>query len=194
MGLSHKHREEIRRGFRTAGSLLFGFITLVLIVGGTLGVSGNDPGRFGRGGAIAAYAIGAGVLFWKAKHYSGWISGFFGLTGIFNSIAVLISGHAVNRPEIPVSPTEALLVLLFCVALAVLTFPFTKPRELDRVSRALIVLAVLAFFWGAVNSSKAYVWMTASLLFFGVAAFHAMTRNELRLLGLTRKKSRKTVR
>lgn len=189
--MKRKHREEIRRAFRTVGNLLFAFTTAVLVLVGTAGVSGGDPGRFGRVGAIAAYAIGACILYWKAKHYSGWISGFFGASGILNSIAVLLTGHAMNRPDHAVSHAEAVLVLLFCIALTVLTFPFTKARELDRISRALIVLAVLTFFWGAVNPARAYVWLIACLLFFGVAAFHAMTKKELGLLGLTRKKPRK---
>ena len=117
MGLSQKHCNDIRQGFRTAGNLLLGFATAILIAVGTIALSGGDTGRFNKVQSFAAYAVGIAILYSKAKGYSGWIAGFFGIPAVFNSIQALISGHAVNQPDVPVSTTEAFFVLIFSLLL-----------------------------------------------------------------------------
>jgi hypothetical protein len=186
MRVSQKRRNEIRQGFRTGGNLLFGFATMGLVGIGTTAISGGDTGRINKVEALLAYALGIAILYWKATGYSGFIAGFFGIPAVFNSIVVLIAGHALNQPDVPVPSSEALKFLMFSVCLTAVTFPFTKPRELDPLSRVSVVLAVLAFFLALTNQARLFLWLTVCLVFFTVAGAHAMTRKELRALRLLR--------
>lgn len=190
MPLSAKHRKEIRRGFRTGFNIAFGILTAVLVMIGTLALSGQDTGRLGTTGAIVMYGIGIAILYWKSTEYSAWIGGFFGLPGVFNSLAVLIDGHALNQPNKPVSHAQALMGLGFAVGLILFTLPFTKAPSLNRRSRVFIVLAVLCFFFGVVNQGYVFVWLTACLALFAVAAVYAMSRREVRALGLSDRRGR----
>jgi uncharacterized membrane protein len=106
---------------------------------------------------------------------------------------MFFSGHLLNNPDVPISHLEALSGIIFCVALTAVTFPFTKQRALDRISRICIVLATLIFAFALINPTRTYVVLPLSLLFFGLAAFHAMSRRERHRLGLAQQRpARKT--
>jgi hypothetical protein len=187
MGLSQKRRKEILQGCRTGGNLLLGFVTFTLLLIGTIALSGGDTGRLNKYEALAAYAVAIGILYWKAPNYSGSIAGFFGVPGIINGISMFFSGHMLNQRDVPISHLEALSGVVFCVALTAVTFQFLKRRALDRISRVCIVLATLIFAFALTNPMRTNIVLPLSLLFFGFAAFHAMSRRERRRLGLARK-------
>jgi hypothetical protein len=103
MGISAKHRHEIRRGFRTTGNLLLGFVTLVLLFAGPSVWNESDPGRFGKARAYAALGISVLILYLTANGWKGWIAGFFGLRGVLASLIVLFSGRMLAWPYKPVA-------------------------------------------------------------------------------------------
>lgn len=167
MKISARHRAEVLRGFRLVANLLLGFATLVLVTVGAATLTGDDPGRFGRGGDFLALLISASILFATANHWKTWIAGFFGVPGVFAAIAILMSGHMPAWPYKPVPWREGALVLTVTVLLTGLTFPsvdFRKPS--DSFSRACLTVAVITFFVAVAHEATNFGWLACSLTLF----------------------------
>jgi hypothetical protein len=130
---SASYKQQVLQGFKTAGNLLLGFFTIVLLLGGLLPLSGRDPGRFGVSGDLLALLIAVSTLYATAHLWGRWIGGFFGLRGVINSIIMLSSGHLLNSPDKPVTRMEATSGLVFSVLLIFFTYPLVISRRLMKV-------------------------------------------------------------
>lgn len=148
MRTSTRHKSHIVRSLRLVAKLLLGFVTLVLLMGGTMGLMGGEPGRFGKTGDVIALLAGASILFATANGWKTWIAGFFGLPAIFSGIGILISGHMPTWPYKPVPLPERVLGLTFAILLTLLTFPSTSFRKPSgSPGRACLTAAVITFLW-----------------------------------------------
>ncbi len=151
-GKGEKRKQEIRNGFRLAGNLLLGFITMVLLLLGALALTGHDMGRVGRGVGYLAFAAGITIVHLTAERWKTYIAGFFGLPGLWNGCIVLSSGHTLAWPYKPVLLVDRLFEIGFCIALILLTYPSSKWRKpFDGLSHLCFVGAVIAFFFAWVN-------------------------------------------
>ena len=177
--LSSKHRKEIGNGFRTAGNLLLGFITMVLLLLGTIALTAGDTGRLGKVGAYLAYAAGITVLYVTADRWKSWIAGFFGVPGFWNGCMVLSSGHSLSWPYTPVPLRDRLFVVGFCTALILLTYPSSKWRKpFDLPNHLCLVAGVLAFFFGWVSVKSYYVPSLVTLTLFSVIRLRLSLRKK----------------
>jgi hypothetical protein len=165
--IRRKRKQEIRNGFRLFGNLLLGFITMLLVFIGTIGVTGGGTGRLGKVSAFLAYAAGIAVLYVTAERWKTWIAGFFGIPGLWNSWIMLSSRHTLSWPYKPVSIVNGLLMVGFCVALIMLAFPTSNWRKpFDLVNHICLVTGVLAF-WFVIDERFHYFPLVISLAFFG---------------------------
>ncbi len=77
---------------------------------------------------------------------------------------MMLSGLMLAWPYKSVPRDEVILVVIFAVLLAVLTFPskdFCRPP--DRIGRVLLAAAVIAFFLAAGSEKTNYVWLGCCL-------------------------------
>lgn len=164
MRISARRRGQFVRGFRLAGNLLLGFVTLAFVAIGATVLTGGEPGRFGKVGDCIALLAGFWILFARADDWKTWVAGFFGFPGLCSGVGILISGHMAAYPYKPVPQKDAILILVFAVLLTAATFPtadFRKPC--GPFSRALLAAAVVAFFMAVVQGTTNYTWLAVSL-------------------------------
>jgi len=90
--------------------------------------------------AVTAFGIIAVMVRRWARYFAGWV-----IWGVYNSILVATSGHAMNNPSVPVSRPYALAVgavYLFSVLPAV---RFAKKYTLNVADKIALMLWILAF-------------------------------------------------
>jgi len=66
--------------------------------------------------------------------------------GIIGGMVTIVSGHALNRPDILVPRHYAVIMTLLIAGSAVVSFTFTK-RELKLVDRVALFTFIVCFFW-----------------------------------------------
>lgn len=114
MRISARRRRQFVRGFRLAGNLLLGFVTLAFVAIGATVLTGGEPGRFSKVGDCIALLAGFWILFARADDWKTWVAGFFGFPGLCSGVGILISGHMAAYPYKPVPQKDAILILVFC--------------------------------------------------------------------------------
>src|SRR5689334_20096577 len=131
-----KRSSEAKSGFRRAGAWLLGLTWLGLMFAGlamAFTPSSHSP-------ALGWVLLGLAAVIAIAT-MDRWIRIFPGLLayGVLGSIVTLVDGHVVNHPEVHVSRTEAVFMILFFATATVLSLTFTNRRlhAWDRI--ALIV-------------------------------------------------------
>ncbi len=139
-----KKAAEVKQGFRRAGLWLLGGGWLGLIIAG-IGIGfrpGPGPPAF-VGWALLAVAAAIALL--TMDH---WVKVFPGLIGygVLGSILELTDGHAVNLPQDPVSRTDAITSLLFCVVGAAVSVTFAR-RKLRATDRVALFGFLFSFVW-----------------------------------------------
>lgn len=141
----HTVGKQVKSGFRQAGAWLLGFAWLGLVFAGTAIAFTPSPHSPALGWGLLG--IAALVLIFTMHR---WVKVFPGLLvyGVMGSILMLMDGHAMNHPEIPVSKVEAALLIVFFAA-AALSFTFTK-HKLTVPDRIACWLFSFCFFWQAV--------------------------------------------
>ena len=115
--LSAKHRRAVVNGFRLFGYLLLGFVTMVLLLLGTIAITGGNTGRIGKAGAYLAYAVGITILYTTADKWKMWIAGFFGLPALSNACIMLSSGDTLSWPYALVPFRDRLFMVAYAVVL-----------------------------------------------------------------------------
>jgi hypothetical protein len=167
MGISALRRRQFVRGLRLAGNLLLGFVTLMFVAIGATVLTGGEPGRFGKVGDCIALLAGFWILFARADDWKTWVAGFFGFTGLCSGVGILISGHMATYPYKPVPQKDAILIVVFAVLLTAATFPTADfRRPCGPFGRALLAVAVVAFFMAVVLGPTNYTWLAVSLALF----------------------------
>ena len=139
-----KRKRQVASGFRLARDILLGIFLMTCVVygagltvfGGSLRISRPVAALI----AVTALAIIAVMVQRWAKYFAGWV-----IWGVYNSIVVVASGHAMNNPSIPVSRPYALAagaVYLFGV---LPTIRFAKKCTLNVADKIALMVWILAF-------------------------------------------------
>lgn len=138
--------KQVKSGFKRAGAWLLGFAWLFLVFGGLAIITTPPPPSWVLGWGLLGVA--ALVLVFTMDR---WVKVFPGLLayGVVGSILMLMSGHAVNHPEVLVSKLEAALLMVFFATAAALSFTFTK-HKLTVPDRIALFAFIFCFFWQAV--------------------------------------------
>jgi hypothetical protein len=139
-----KRKQQVASGFRLAGGILLGIFLVACVVNGAdLTMSGRSS-RISRSMAaliaVTAFGIIAVMVQRWAKYFAGWV-----IWGVYNSIVVAMSGHAMNNPSISVSRPYALaagVVYLFSV---LPTIRFAKKYRLNVADKIALMVWILAF-------------------------------------------------
>ncbi len=136
-------KSQVKAGFRRAGALLLGFAWLGLVFGG-LAIAftpSPHPPVVGWLLLIAAALVLIAIM-------DRWVGVFSALLayGIIGGIVTIVSGHAVNHPEVPVPRLYAVIMTLLIAGSAVVSFTFTK-RKLGLPDRIALFAFVFCFFW-----------------------------------------------
>ncbi len=138
--------KQIKSGFRRAGAWLLGFVWLGLVFAGMAIAFTPSP----HSPAVGWMLLGIAALV-LVLTMDRWVKVFPGLLayGVVGSILMLMNGHAVNHPEVPVSRLEAALLIVFFAAAAALSFTFTN-HKLTLPDRIALLIFIFCFFWQAV--------------------------------------------
>ena len=177
--LSAQHRKEVVNGFQIVGNLLIGFVTMVLLLLGTVSITGGDTGRFGTTEAFLGYAAGITVLYVSAERWKNLIAGFFGLPGLWNSWIILSTGHSLHWPYTPVPLRDRLFMLAFCAGLICIAYPSAKWRKpFDLLNRMFLVAGVLAFFVAWVGVRNYYAPLLVALALFSTVRLRLSVWNK----------------
>jgi hypothetical protein len=139
-----KRKQQVVNGFRLAGGILLGiFLTACVIYGADFALFGGSP-RISRPVAalvaLTALAIIAVMVQRWAKYFAGWV-----IWGVYNSIMVATTGHAMNNPSVSVPRLYALAaggVYLFSVLPSV---RFAKKYTLNVADKIALMAWILAF-------------------------------------------------
>lgn len=139
-----KRKRQIVDGFRLAGGVLLGMALMgCLVYGAGIAISGGSP-RVSRpvAGIIALLGFSVVALMVQrwAKYFAGWV-----IWGVYSSLHVATTGHALNNPSVPVSRWYALAtaaVYLFSVLPAA---RFTKAYTLRLRDKFALMTWILAF-------------------------------------------------
>lgn len=139
-----KRKQQVVSGFRLAGGTLLGiFLMACVIYGADFALFGGSP-RISRPVAaviaLTAFAIIAAMVQRWAKYFAGWV-----IWGVYNSIIVATSGHAMNNPSVSVPRPYALAagaVYLFSV---LPTVRFAKKYTLNVADKIALTAWILAF-------------------------------------------------
>jgi hypothetical protein len=142
--MGKKRKQQVVSGFRLAGGILLGiFLMTCVVYGADFTVFGGTP-RISRPVAaliaVTAFGIIAVMVQRWAKYFAGWV-----IWGVYNSINVATSGHAMNNPSVPVSRPYALAagaVYLFSV---LPTIRFAKKYTLNVADKIALMAWILAF-------------------------------------------------
>jgi hypothetical protein len=138
----HLVEKHITNGFRQAAAWLLGIIWLGLVLAGMAIAFTPSPHSPALGWTLLGLAAFA-LVFTMDK----WAKVFPGLLayGVLGSITMLVTGHAVNHPEVLVPPIEAVVLILFFAVVTALSFSLTKHR-LTVPARIALFVFVLCFF------------------------------------------------
>lgn len=138
--------KQIKNGFQSVGTWLLGFAWLGLVFAGM--AVAFTPSSHSPALGWVLLGIAALILVFTMDR---WVKIFPGLLayGVVSSILMLVNGHAANHPEVPVSRLEAVLLIGFFAAAAVLSFTFTK-HKLTLPDRIALFTFIFCFFWQAV--------------------------------------------
>lgn len=139
-------REQVKAGFRTAGVWLLGMAWLGLVFAGMAIAFTPSPHRPFLGWVLLAIAA---ILFLIT--IDRWVVTFSALLayGVLGGISMILTGHAVSQPSVPVSLFEAITVTLILAFSALLSFTFSK-RRLRLLDRIVLLIFVICFFGQAV--------------------------------------------
>ena len=122
-------------------------------------------GELATGAAIAAAAL---ILVYFTAHYLGNIlPGMLGLAAI-NSFAMLISGHRINRADLPAPRLESGIEAVLFLGAAVLSKRLIKSK-ITTVGRFAVLGAMTSLLIGITNDSYALPAVAAMLCFVGAA-------------------------
>jgi hypothetical protein len=135
-------------GFKLAFSLIFGFLVLVMTVAGMGRLSSGSVGA--NHSPLVCWTMvcfGAVVIFVTANRWAAGGPAIICVPALWKSFGILLFG---SRPlpsnhYDPPTRTAAAVVLLFCVAVLLLTFRFIKDRPtpttfIDRIALTLFVM------------------------------------------------------
>jgi len=139
-----KRKQQVVSGFSLAGGILLGiFLMTCVVYGADFTVFGRSP-RISRPVAaliaLTAFGIIAVMLQRWAKYFAGWV-----IWGVYNSINVATSGHAMNNPSVPVSRPYALAVGAVYLFSVLPTIRFTKEYTLNVADKIALMVWILAF-------------------------------------------------
>lgn len=141
-----KRSSEVKTGFRRAGGWLLGLAWLGLVFAGlaiAFTPSSHSP--------VLGWVLLSTAAIIAIATMDHWIKVFPALLayGVLGSILTLVDGHVVNHPEVRVSRTEAVFMIVFFAITATLSFTFAR-RHLHVWDRIAVVVFILCFFWQAV--------------------------------------------
>jgi hypothetical protein len=139
-----KRKQQVVSGFRLAGGVLLGiFLMVCAVYGANFAVFGGSP-RISRPVAamvaVAAFGIIAVMAQRWAKYFAGWV-----IWGVYNSITVATSGHAMNNPAVSVSRPYALATGAVYLISVLPTIRFTKQYTLNVTDKVALMVWILAF-------------------------------------------------
>lgn len=143
-GTAKKRKLQIVDGFRVAGGILLGiFLMTCVVYGANFAILGGSP-RVSRPIAAVAALIAFGLIALMVQRWAKYFAG-FAIWGVYNSLHVATTGHAVKNPSVPVNRWYALgigAVYLFSV---LPTAHFTKSYKLHLIEKVALLLWILAF-------------------------------------------------
>lgn len=139
-------RKQVKAGFRTAGVWLLVMAWLGLVFAGMAIAFTPSPHKPLLGWVLLAIAA---IIFFIT--IDRWIVMFSALLayGVLGGISMIFTGHAVNRPSVPVSLFEAISVTLIFAFSALVSFAFSK-RKLRLLDRITLLIFVICLFGQAV--------------------------------------------
>lgn len=134
---------QIKAGFRRAGAWLLGFAWLGLVFAGLAIAFTPSPHPPVVGWLLL---IAAAILLIATM--DRWVPVFAALLvyGIIGGVVTIVSGHAVNHPEVPVPRLYAVIMALLIAGSAVVSFTFTR-RRLTLPDRIALFAFAFCFFW-----------------------------------------------
>jgi hypothetical protein len=135
----------------TGWLFLFCFL-IVMISGGIATVLGYTPRSQTFGWVFVA--IGVSVAMISIKRWAQALPGIFGLATL-NSLIILITGHALNQPGVPVPRGDGVLLTAVMVVATVATWEFAGPSL--TVSDRAACVGILSCFVAVVVCSMASV-------------------------------------
>lgn len=140
-----KRFTEVKQGVRLAVAWLLGMAWLGLVFGGMGIALTQNPYSQVLGWALLALATV--IALWTMDR---WVKAFPGLLayGVLGGILTLVTGHAVNHPEVVVSRLEGVIIIVFFITATALSLTFAK-RELFLVDRFALFAFLVCFFWQA---------------------------------------------
>jgi hypothetical protein len=146
-------REQVRAGFRTAGSWLLAMAWLGLVFAGMAITFTPSPHTPLVGWVLLAIAA---IIFLCT--IDRWVVTFSALLayGVIGGIYMISTGHAVNQPSVQVSLSEAISVTLILALSALVSFTFSK-RNLRVLDRIALLIFVVCFFGQALVPDLALV-------------------------------------
>jgi NhaP-type Na+/H+ or K+/H+ antiporter len=140
-----KRANEVKRGFLRAGEWLLGFAWLGLVFAGMAIALTPSPHSPALGWAFLTLAAVIALA-----TMDRWVKVFPALLayGVLGSLFTLVDGHAVNHPEVSVTPIDGVFAILLFAGAAVLSLGLMK-RELKIADRMALFAFVFCFFWQA---------------------------------------------
>ena len=163
--MKNSHVSEVKAGFRTAGSWILGFLWLFIAFAG-LSIA-FTPNPYPPFVGWILLAIATGLLFATTE---AWVKVFPGLLayGVIGGITMLVSGHAVNHPDIAVSRPEAFFVITILLLSTLLSLTFTR-RKLRAMDRVALVFFVVCSFWQVLARSIEHLLLISGLIALAIA-------------------------
>jgi hypothetical protein len=131
----------------------FLFCVLIMIIsGGTATVLGYTPRSQAFGWVLLV--IGVSVAMITINRWAQALPGIFGIATL-NSLIILITGHALNQPAVPVPRRDGVLLTVVMAIASVATWDFAGP-SLTGIDRAACV-GILSCFVAVIVCSMASV-------------------------------------
>jgi hypothetical protein len=149
---------QVKNGFRLAGWVLLGIAWLGLVFAG-LGIA-FTPGPRSPLLGWGILAISGLVLIFTMDKWVRLLPGLLAY-GACSGIFILADGHALNHPEVPVPRFEAVILILFFVTAAAVSFSFSK-HKLSAIDRIALFIFVACFFGQAVAPPR-WMWLIVGI-------------------------------
>jgi hypothetical protein len=135
-------RAQVKSGFRRAAIWLLGFAWLGLVFAG-LGIA-FTPSRHPSAVGWVLLIVAAVVLIITTDRWGAAFSALLAY-GVIGGLLTIVSGHALNHPEVRVVRIDAVIMTLLIAASAVVSFTFTG-RKLRLPDRIALLAFVFLFF------------------------------------------------
>jgi hypothetical protein len=151
--------DQLENGFRGAGNALLGIVTAGLLFGGmAIALYPVEHSRVTGWICIAAATV---VLIWKIERWVRVLPGIL-FYGVINGLIMIAKGHLPNRPDLPVSRLEQIIVTLLIVGGGLVATTFQK-RTLSTLDKVALLAFVFGVAFGAAYDSGRVATQHAAL-------------------------------